>query len=122
MAELIDPRPKFVMIMGCNGAGKSASWKRNNYDRLPERYFDQDSIAGGIGDWNDDGARARTREYVDGEREKIFAARQDFGYESTFSGRPGPPRGAGAAARQVSGLAVELASALRRFRPAGSGR
>ncbi len=89
MAELMDRRPKLVIVMGCNGAGKSA-WKRNNYDRLPERYFDQDSIAGGIGDWNAEGARARTREYVDGEIEKIFAARQDFGFESTFSGRPGP--------------------------------
>lgn len=89
MAELMDRRPKLVIVMGCNGAGKSA-WKRNNYDRLPERYFDQDSIAGGIGDWNEEGARARTREYVDGEIEKIFAARMDFGFESTFSGRPGP--------------------------------
>lgn len=89
MAELIDRRPVFMMVMGCNGAGKSA-WKRNNYDRLPARYFDQDSIAGGIGDWNDEGARARTREYVGAELEKNFAERLDFGYESTFSGRPGP--------------------------------
>ena len=89
MAELIDPRPKFVIVMGCNGAGKSA-WKRDNYDRLPERYFDQDSIAGGIGDWNDQGARDRTRVYVDAEIEKILAGRLDFGVESTFSGRPGP--------------------------------
>lgn len=89
MAELLDRRPKLVIVMGCNGAGKSA-WKRNNYDRLPERYFDQDSIAGGIGDWNEEGARQRTREYVDSEIDKIFAARQDFGFENTFSGRPGP--------------------------------
>ena len=89
MAELIDPRPRFVIVMGCNGAGKSA-WKRSNYDRLPERYFDQDSIAGGIGDWNDPGARERTRLYVDAEIEKILAGRLDFGFESTFSGQPGP--------------------------------
>lgn len=89
MAEIIDPRPKFVVVMGCNGAGKSA-WKRDNYERLPERYFDQDSIAGGIGDWNDQGARDRTRQYVDAEIENILAGRLDFGFESTFSGRPGP--------------------------------
>ena len=89
MAELMDRRPKLVIVMGCNGAGKSA-WKRANYDRLPARYFDQDSIAGGIGDWNEEEARARTREYVDGEVDKSFAARQDFGYESTFAGVPGP--------------------------------
>ncbi|MCY3818879.1 MAG: hypothetical protein OXH52_05865 [Gammaproteobacteria bacterium] len=86
MAELLDRRPKLVVAMGCNGAGKSA-WKRNNYDLLPARYFDQDSIAGGIGDWNEEGARRRMGEYVDAEIDKIFAARQDFGYESTFSGR-----------------------------------
>ena len=89
MAEIIDARPRIVIVMGCNGAGKSA-WKRANYGRLPERYFDQDSIAGGIGDWDDEGARARTRQYVDGQIEEIFAARLDFGFESTFSGRPGP--------------------------------
>ena len=89
MAELIDRRPVFTIVMGCDGAGKSA-WKRNNYDRLPARFFDQDSIAGGIGDWNDEGARSRTREYVDAELEKIFAERLNFGFESTFSGRPGP--------------------------------
>ena len=89
MAELLDRRPKLVMVMGCNGSGKSA-WKRANYDRLPERYFDQDSVAGGIGDWNDEGARARTREYVDGWVEECFAGALDFGYESTFSGQRGP--------------------------------
>lgn len=89
MAELIDPRPTFTIVMGCNGCGKSA-WKRANYDRLPQRYFDQDSIAGGIGDWNDADARRRTREYVDEEVAKCFAERASFGAESTFSGRPGP--------------------------------
>ena len=89
MAELIDPRPKFVIVMGCDGAGKSA-WKRDNYDRLPEVYFDQDSLAGGMGDWDDDSARARTRLYVDAEVDRVFAAKLDFGIESTFSGRPGP--------------------------------
>ena len=51
MAELLSNAPVFTIVMGCDGAGKSA-WKRANYDRLPEHYFDQDSIAGGFGDWN----------------------------------------------------------------------
>ena len=88
MAELLDPRPKLVLVMGCNGCGKSA-WKRANYDRLPERYFDQDSIAGGIGDWNDAGARARTRGYVEAWVEECFAGELDFGFETTFSGQRG---------------------------------
>ena len=74
---------------GCNGAGKSA-WKRANYDRLPRQYFDQDSVAGGIGDWNDEEARKRTRRIVDAEVESCFAQGESFGMESTFSGRPRP--------------------------------
>ncbi|MDE0443911.1 MAG: hypothetical protein OXL38_17600 [Gammaproteobacteria bacterium] len=89
MSELVDRRSTFMIVMGCNGCGKTA-WKRANYDRLPERYFDQDSIAGGIGDWNSESVRARTREFVDAEIAKCFSERVSFGSESTFSGRPGP--------------------------------
>ena len=86
MSEIIDPRPLFVIVMGCNGAGKSA-WKRANYERLPERFFDQDSIAGGIGDWNDQGARERTRQYVDAEIENILADMPELA-EYAVVGRP----------------------------------
>ena len=75
--------------MGCNGSGKSA-WKRANYDRLPDRYFDQDSIAGGIGDWNSEEARERTKEIFEAEVAEAIRHRLSFGIESTFSGRPGP--------------------------------
>lgn len=78
----------FTIVMGCNGSGKSA-WKRANYDRLPDRYFDQDSIAGGIGDWDSEDARQRTRRYVDEEVGAAIEARVSFGIESTYSGRPG---------------------------------
>ena len=88
MADQLDNHPVFTIVMGCNGAGKSA-WKRENYDRLSEHYFDQDSIAGGIGDWNSESARARTREYVDDQIDQAMAARRDFGIESTYSWRPG---------------------------------
>ncbi|MCY4594301.1 MAG: hypothetical protein OXC19_05810 [Bryobacterales bacterium] len=89
MSELIDPRPVFTIVMGCNGVGKSV-WKRKNYDLLPTRYFDQDSIAGGIGDWNSPEARARTRVYVDAQIAEAIGQRLDFGTESTYSGQPGP--------------------------------
>ena len=88
MADQLDSRPVFTIVMGCNGSGKSA-WKRANYDRLPDRYFDQDSIAGGIGDWDSEDARQRTRRYVDEEVGTALRARMSFGIESTCSGRPG---------------------------------
>lgn len=89
MSELLDPRPVFTIVMGCNGVGKSA-WKRKNYDLLPERYYDQDSIAGGIGDWNSQEARARTRIIVDAQIDESIRERLNFGMESTYSGLPGP--------------------------------
>jgi predicted ABC-type ATPase len=88
MADQLDNRPVFTIVMGCNGAGKSA-WKRDNYDRLPEQYFDQDSVAGGIGDWNSEEARQRTRRIVDAEIARAIENRKDFGMESTYSGTPG---------------------------------
>ena len=76
------------IVMTSNGAGKSA-WKRENYDRLPEHYFDQDLIADRICDWNSESARARTREYINDQINQATAAPRDFGIESTYSGRPG---------------------------------
>ncbi len=89
MSELIDPRPVFTIVMGCNGVGKS-TWKRKNYDLLPDRYYDQDSIAGGLGEWSDERARTRTREIVDSEIAECLREELDFGIESAFSGLPGP--------------------------------
>ena len=89
MADQLDNRPVFTIVMGCNGAGKSA-WKRENWDRLPNPYFDQDSIAGGVGDWNSEESRKRTRRIVDAEITQAIRDRKDFGLESTYSGLPGP--------------------------------
>ena len=88
MADQLDNRPVFTIVMGCNGAGKSA-WKRANQDRLPERYFDKDSIADGIGGWDTADARERTDAYVNAEIDKALDERRNFGIESTYSGRPG---------------------------------
>ena len=88
MADQLDNRPVFTIVMGCNGAGKSA-WKRANQERLPERYFDKDSIADGIGGWETADARERTDAYVKAEIDKALEDRRNFGIESTYSGRPG---------------------------------
>lgn len=91
MSDQPDSRPVFTIVMGCNGVGKSA-WKRHNYDQLPERYFDQDSIAGGIGDWNNESARERTRSIVDAEILAAIGMGVSYGIESTYSGSPGVER------------------------------
>lgn len=91
MSDQPDSRPVFTIVMGCNGVGKSA-WKRHNYDQLPEQYFDQDSIAGGIGDWNSESARQRTKTFVDGEILAAIEKKTSYGIESTYSGSPGVER------------------------------
>ncbi len=107
MADQLDNRPVFTIVMGCNGAGKSA-WKRSSYDILPDRYFDQDSVAGGIGDWNSADARERTAEIVNAGVEKAILERVSYGIESTYSGRPGRERVAQAiqAGYRIEGLYI----------------
>ena len=57
MAGLIDPRPVFTIVVGSNGVRKS-TWKRSGYDLLPDRYCAQVAVAGEIGDWKSEEARA----------------------------------------------------------------
>lgn len=89
MAEPTERRPVFTVVMGCDGVGKTA-WKRRNYDLLPDRYFDLDSLAGGFGDWNGPDARERARAYIDAQVAESIGKRLDFGTECAYSGEPGP--------------------------------
>ena len=57
MADQLNDRPVFTILMGCNGAGKT-SWKRRHHDQLPDHHFDLDAVAGGVGDWNQQAANA----------------------------------------------------------------
>ena len=88
MADQLDNRPVFTVVLGCAGAGKTA-WKRENWDRLPTRYFDHNSFAGGVGDWDTESAKARARQVVGQEIDKAMEAGLDFGVESTCPGGPG---------------------------------
>ena len=88
MSEIISNKPVCTLVMGCNGAGKTA-WKRRNYDCLPDDFIDQDSVAGGFGDWDNDENREKTRIMVDKHIDSLIDRKRSFGTESTFSGRPG---------------------------------
>ena len=88
MSDITSNNPVFTIVMGCNGVGKSA-WKRSHFDELPERFIDQDSLAGGLGDWNKNSSRERARPIVEEKLETWIKGKHDFGIESTFSGLPG---------------------------------
>ena len=71
--------------MGCEGAGKS-SWKRGNYDRLPDRFIEPAAVAGGFGDRNDTANRNRCWSKIFAEIDLCFEKRLDFGIETSFGG------------------------------------
>ena len=47
-----DHRPKLTIVIGANGAGKS-TWYREHESELPKDFYDADSIANTLGDWDD---------------------------------------------------------------------
>ena len=89
MTDLADDRPVLTLVMGCDGAGKTA-WRDWNREQLPGHYFDVDILAGGIGDRNSRETRGRALEYVNAEIDKVITARLDFGTETSYAGDRGP--------------------------------
>ena len=88
MADQLDNRPVFTMVMGCDGAGKT-HWKRANYDLLPLLFMDVDSLAGGLGDWNEDLPRKLARSLCDQYMDEAVADRRSFGIENSYSSECG---------------------------------
>ena len=81
--------PKLTIVIGGNGAGKS-TWCSSQRKHLPKHFYNADSIAGGLGDWNDPDLQKDAREVVDRKIEKHLERKEDFGFESTYSGKSRP--------------------------------
>ena len=90
--------PRLMIVIGSNGAGKT-TWCVGNRDRLPPHFYDADSIARGLGDWNDAGRQQEARRLVDAAIQDHLENNDDFGFESTYSGRSRPGIVENAAAR-----------------------
>ena len=45
--------PRLNIVLGGNGSGKT-TWAREHRDTLPKHFYDADSIANSLGDWNDE--------------------------------------------------------------------
>ena len=99
------PMPKLTIVIGANGAGKS-TWCDRHRDELPANFYDADSIAKGLGDWNSADKQRQAREVVDKAVEEHLTARTHFGFESTYSGssRPRIVRRAKAAGYEVAAI------------------
>ncbi len=81
--------PCLILVIGANGAGKS-SWCRMNREALPAAFYDADSIAQGLGNYDDPEKQREARELVNGHIEKHLERRETFGFESTYSGTSRP--------------------------------
>ena len=82
--------PKLTIVIGANGAGKSTWCDRNRKRRLPSDFYNADSIAKGLGDWNSPRKQEAARELVDRSIEEHLRRKTDFGFESTYSGNSRP--------------------------------
>ena len=84
-----DRRPKLTIVIGTNGAGKS-TWCSKHEDELPTAFYDADSIANSLGDWNDPRDQIQAARRINGAIRGHLARRESFGFESTYSGRSRP--------------------------------
>ncbi len=89
---------KLTIVIGGNGAGKS-TWCEAHRERLPGRFYDADSIARGLGDWNNPERQREARDLVDAKIRRHLENNESFGFESTYSGRSRPGIIKAAAAR-----------------------
>ena len=90
--------PTLTIVIGGNGAGKS-TWCFANRERLPGHFYDADSIARGLGGWNNADRQRDARKVVDAAIQDHLKKKESFGFESTYSGESRPNIVESAAAR-----------------------
>ena len=81
--------PRLVAVIGANGAGKS-TWCERQFAQLPQPFFDADSIAQGLGSYDDIGDQRQARRIVDQGIAECLDSRSSFGLETTYSGQSRP--------------------------------
>ena len=98
-------RPRLVVIIGANGAGKT-TWGRHHRRRLPLEFYNADVIAEGLGDANSPELQVRARALVEGLVAERLGLGDSFGFESTWSGRSRPQivRDAGTLGYETHGI------------------
>ena len=81
--------PKMTIVIGGNGAGKT-TWCRQHPHELPGAFYNPDAIAQDLGDWNNAGNQLEAGRIVSAAIRRYLEQREDFGFESTYSGRSRP--------------------------------
>ena len=88
LADILDNKPSFTIVMGCDGCGKT-TWKRANCDALAEVHIDLDSIAEGIGNWDSEASRIEALRIGEDRIKRAITEHAAYGVESTYSGERG---------------------------------
>lgn len=88
MADILDNKPVFTIVMGCNGCGKT-TWKRANRDALADVHIDLDSIADGLGNWDNEASRIEALRIGEERIARAIAEHAAYGVESDYSGERG---------------------------------
>lgn len=83
--------PRLTVVIGGNGSGKT-TWADvpENRAKLPKPFYNADTLAKGLGDWNDPKLQREARTLVDERIAGSLTTREDFGFESTYSGSSRP--------------------------------
>ena len=76
--------PRLAILLGATGAGKS-TWRRRHRRELPPDVYDVDSIAEGLGSYDDTGLRARARAIIAEQIDLRFQYNESFGLETPFT-------------------------------------
>ena len=70
--------PKLTIVIGGNGA-ENQHGAPSQRKHLPKHFYNADSIARGLGDWNDPDLQKDAREVVDRKIEKHLERKEEFG-------------------------------------------
>ena len=81
------PAPRFVIVIGANGAGKS-TWYRSHRDELPSNFYDADSIAQRLGGYDDPALQLEARAAVDAHIDRHLEQSESFGCHSASVSTP----------------------------------
>ena len=71
---------RLTIVIGANGAGKS-TWCRSSRRELPSDFYDADSIAQGLGSYDDSALQREARKWVDRRIEGQLERGESFGFE-----------------------------------------
>lgn len=81
--------PDLVMVMGANGAGKT-TWAREHRAALPEDFYEADSVAQGLGSYDNPRLSREARRLIDHRIGAHLQEETTFGLETTYSGTTRP--------------------------------